>query len=67
MVWDSTDYIDWVMDRGHAPPRPPAPPAKPDAATDADKELRMKEFGAIDDDPDVKKFNRPYKHFGEDL
>ena len=66
VVWDSTDYVDWVMDKGHAPPKPPRPPPKPDAVTDEEKALWMKEFGSIDDDPEVKKFNRPYKHFFDD-
>ena len=63
VVWDCAEYVDWVMDRGHTPPEPPRPPAKPSELSEAEKALWMKEFGAIDDDPEVKKFNRPYKHF----
>lgn len=66
IVWDCAEYVDWVMDRGHPPPEPPRPPAKPTEMSDAEKASWMKEFGAIDDDPEVKKFNRPYKQFRDD-
>jgi len=66
VVWDSTEYVDWVMDQGHEFPAPPRPPVKPDAVSDAEKEIWIKEFGAIDDDPEVKNFNRPFKHIHDD-
>jgi predicted RNA-binding protein with PIN domain len=63
IVCDATEYVDWVIDQGHEAPKPPKPALKPDSISDADKELWMKEFGAIDEDPQVKKFNRPFDEF----
>src|SRR5579859_126339 len=63
IAWDSTEYVDWVMDLGHEFPTRPSAPVKPESVSDAEMEIWMKEFGAIDNDPEVEKFNRPFKHF----
>ncbi|MFL5342336.1 MAG: NYN domain-containing protein [Gemmataceae bacterium] len=64
-VWDIGEYVDWVFERGHAPPKPPPTPAKPAAESAEDAEHWQQEFGGIDADPDVKKFNRLYQDFDD--
>jgi uncharacterized protein len=68
-AWDSTHFIDWVLEQGApAPPKPappkPAPPAtKPDSTSDEDVAHWLREFGAIEEDRELKKFNRPFEEF----
>ena len=64
-TWDIADYIDWVIEKGHAPPKPLPAPAKPSAETSAEAEHWQREFGAIDADPEVQKFNRLYEDFND--
>jgi hypothetical protein len=61
--WDSSDYIEWAMEREPVVPKPPPLPAKPDSSSPEDTAHWLREFEGIDKDEEVKRFNRPYKDF----
>ena len=62
-AWDSAEFIDWVLERGApAPPKPTPPPAKPDCSAE-DTAHWLREFGAIEEDRELRKFNRPFEEF----
>jgi len=63
VVWDSADYIDWALEDGHAPPKAGRRVDKPGVSSPADAIEWLREFGAVDADPDVKRFNRPFEDF----
>jgi uncharacterized protein len=58
-----SDYLDWVMDQGHSPPTLPTAPEKP-AVSSAELEHWLKEFADLDQDPELRRFNKMYKDFG---
>ena len=43
--------------------RDTTPPAKPAALSPAETEQWLQEFGELDSDPELKKFNRPFEDF----
>jgi predicted RNA-binding protein with PIN domain len=59
-----SEYLDYLMDQGHAPPKPPKTPEKPAASADETAHW-MKEFGALDDDPELRRFNKMYRDFND--
>jgi predicted RNA-binding protein with PIN domain len=66
MAWDSAEFIDWVLERGApAPPKPTPTPAKPDCSAE-DTAHWLREFGAIEEDRELRKFNRPFEEFGKE-
>jgi predicted RNA-binding protein with PIN domain len=64
VVWSCDNYVEWVNKQGHEPPRPPRGPEKP-TATAEETEHWKREFADLDQDPELRKFNRMYKDFGE--
>ncbi|HLW65860.1 MAG TPA: NYN domain-containing protein [Gemmataceae bacterium] len=66
-AWDSADFIDWVLERGApAPPKPISSAQKPESTSAEDTAHWLREFGEIEEDRELKKFNRPFEEFGED-
>lgn len=61
--WDAVEYIDWALERGQPPPAAPPQAAKPDHRSPEEVARWLAEFGPLDDDPDLQKFNRPFKDF----
>jgi len=61
-VWDAAEYIDWAMARQQRPKASAPMPGKPDSSP-AEVERWLREFGDIDTDPDVRKFNKPFEDF----
>jgi len=65
-AWDSVQFIDWTLEHGApAPPKPAPSPAKPDCS-DEDTAHWLREFGAIEEDRELRKFNRPFEEFGKE-
>jgi uncharacterized protein len=63
-AWDSGQFIDWVLERGApAPPKPSPPASKPESASEEDIAHWLREFGGIEEDRELKKFNRPFEEF----
>jgi hypothetical protein len=50
---------------GHDPPRAPKLPDKPDSLSPEETELWKKEFADLDNDPELREFNQPFKDFFE--
>jgi predicted RNA-binding protein with PIN domain len=65
VVWSCDDYVGWVVDQGHEPPKPPRQPEKPPASAE-ETEHWKRAFADLDDDPELRKFNRMYKDFDKD-
>ncbi|HEV3144670.1 MAG TPA: NYN domain-containing protein [Gemmataceae bacterium] len=66
-AWDSTEFIDWVLECGAPnPPRPKPPANKPDSNSEEDSAHWLREFGAIEEDRELKRFNRPFEEFGKE-
>lgn len=63
--WNCDEYLEWSADRGHAPPKPPKLPDKPETPSDEELEHWQSEFADLDQDPELREFNRPYKDFFE--
>ena len=58
------DYLDVLMAHGHAAPKPPKAPEKPESSPDEIARW-LKEFADLDEDPELKRFNKMYKDFGK--
>ncbi len=59
-----SDYLDSVMEQGHAPPTIRKGPEKP-RPSEEETEHWLKEFAELDNDPELRRFNKMYKDFGE--
>ena len=60
------EYLDWL--EAHRKQRrlsSPAEPGKPQAVSREETQHWLHEFGDIDADPEVRKFNRPYEDFDD--
>jgi hypothetical protein len=57
--------LDWVLDQGHDAPQRPRIPDKPVDASPEETEHWLKEFAEIDDDPELRRFNKMYRDFKE--
>lgn len=64
VVQSCDDYVGWVLDQGHEPPQPPREPEKPPMSAE-EAEHWKREFADLENDPELRKFNRMYKDFGE--
>jgi predicted RNA-binding protein with PIN domain len=56
------DYLDAIMEQGHAPPPIPKVPEKPAASADEVAHW-LKEFSDLQADPELRRFNKMYKDF----
>lgn len=61
--WSCDRYVEWSTDQGHQPPKPPKLPDKPDLLSPEEAERWKREFADLDQDPDLKEFNKPFKDF----
>lgn len=62
LAWSCGEYVDWVLDSGLEPPKPPREAEKtPD--TPEEQERWRREFADIDQDPELRRFNRMYEDF----
>ena len=66
-AWDSAELIDWILERGSPePPKPVSQESKPETTSDEDTAHWLREFGAIEEDRELKRFNRPFEQFEKD-
>jgi hypothetical protein len=65
IFWSCDEYLEWSAMNGHDPPRPPKLPDKPDSLSPEETELWKKEFADLDNDPELREFNQPFKDFFE--
>jgi predicted RNA-binding protein with PIN domain len=63
VVQSCDDYVGWVLDQGHEPPKPPREPEKPPLSAE-EAEHWKREFADLENDPELRKFNKMYKDFG---
>jgi predicted RNA-binding protein with PIN domain len=61
--WSCDRYLEWSADQGHSPPKPPRLPDKPESLTPEEAELWKREFADLDEDPELRDFNKPFKDF----
>ncbi len=63
--WSCDRYLEWSTDRGHTPPKPPQLPDKPEMPSAEELNHWQNEFAELDQDPELREFNQPYKDFFE--
>src|SRR5262245_27505379 len=57
-AWDSAELIDWILARGSPePPKPASQESKPETTSHEDTAHWLREFGAIEEDRELKRFN----------
>lgn len=66
VVMDCRDYIDRALDAGHELPKPPPTPTKPQEATPEETAHWLREFADLDEDKDLRRFNRPFEEFEQE-
>ncbi len=62
VVWSCDDYLEWAMTPRSVESASEPAPEKPVLPTDS--ESWQREFGDIDNDPNLRRFNQVYRDFG---
>jgi len=66
IAMDCESYIDHAIDAGAPPPSPQPIPTKPESESIKETEHWLREFSTIDEDENLRRFNRPFKDFLKD-